>query len=298
MKRYPAWQVLFRSFFSMDFYRDVAAHWKEIGFLHLFLLAGMNWAALAIALHVALGPVCDTFLFPLAAQWPTVTAADGKFSMDKESPYRVKDQLGNTIILFDMSGHPEMSQTAMLVTEQGVYSPQQGKERVIKAEEWNMPGSMGPKLLHDCISFVRNYAGLILFVVGWFFGAIFLFIQALLYGIVALIFNVVMKANLSFSKLVRLCAVAMTPPMVIDTLMKAFVPTVIAGQPAMIWALITIPICLIYIGLGVNACKDLGLITLPASAVLPETPATAQGAEPPAGPPTDAGADTTTTGDA
>jgi len=264
MKRYPAWQALFRCFFSSDFYRDVATNWKGLGFLYLSLLAGVSSLVFALIAFVTIAGICDRHLLPIADQFPTITSADDKFSIDRPSPYYIKDDLFP--FTFDTSGNTTtLDNVGVLITDKDILFRQRSPNPV-SADREETEGSATKSVLKasstkgvfsktDARSFVlilRNYVPIALFFIAWINGTIFVIVQALIYGLFGLIFNSILKTKLSFIQLTRIAAVAMTPPLLADITLKVVYPMF---QPVG-WACSFI-VSMIYLFIGVRACKTL-----------------------------------------
>jgi hypothetical protein len=258
MKRYPAWQALYRSFYHTDFYRDVASNWKGLGFLYLFLLAGVSSLIAAVAVFFFLAQLCDRHLLPIADQFPTITSKNDNFSMDKPSPYYVKDDVFGTVFTFDTSGNTKtLDHPGILVTDQAVINEQQKvgstdlqESVVMQASGSN--GSFGKAEARNIVLMLRNFGPLVVFgfCLVWFTSSYFC--QALFYGTLGLIFNAVLKTQLSYLQLVRLAALAMTPPVLVNWLIAPVYTMNLGIQMG-----ISFVISMGYLFIGIRACKPL-----------------------------------------
>lgn len=267
MKRYPAWQAIFRSFYSTDFYKDAAINWKGLGFLYLCLLAGFNSLVWAIMVQIMIANVCDKHLFPIADQFPTITVKDDKFSMDKPSPYKIEDPTYGTIFTFDTSGKTTtLDHPGMLITDSDVSiaQPQQSTtgsdvstietKSLLKASA--AKGAFNKTDARGYVQFFRTYVSSFLFAFAWMGGTIFVLIQAIVYGLFGLIFNSILKTGLTYTQLTRLAAIAITPPLIVDTVVKIFLLSALFTPLG--W-LASFAVSMGYLFLGVRACKTLPL---------------------------------------
>ena len=270
MKRYPAWQALYRSFFHADFYRDVASNWKGLGFLYLFLLAGVSSLLMSLVMFFLLAQFCDKHLLPIADQFPTITAANDKYSIDRPSPYIIKDNMFGDAITFDSSGTTKtLDHPGILVTDEAILIVQPKPGSLDRNELEAKPifpasgakGTFGKAEARNCVLMIRNFLPLIVFAALWFFGTIFNLLQGLLYGAFGLISNSILKTQLTYLQLVRLAALAMTPPMLLNMvlkpifLMNPFVASPYNGpflEPG-----ISFIVSMIYLFIGIQACKTL-----------------------------------------
>lgn len=271
MKRYPAWQAPFRCFYSMDFYRDVAANWGEIGFLYLFSMVASVSFLLAIVFQLTVTPACDRFFLPLAEQWPTITAEDGKFSIDKESPYRVKDTAGNTLVLFDMNG-TSPPEGAVYVTANAirlnVAEPSTGEP--LDAKTWPFQGTCTTQMVVGFVKAVRDWGALTVFAISVLAGTIYRLFQALFYGAIGMIISAIMHANLRYTQLVRLAALSLTPMWLLEVALSLALANIMSSLVIkFLFNAAAFMVSMIYLGLAVNACKKLNQPTDPETAVVP-----------------------------
>ena len=264
MKRYPAWQAVFRSFYSLAFYRDVAQNWSEFGFVHLWLLAGFNWLVLAITLHFMINSFCDKYVTPLVDQLPTITSTNGKFSIDKPSPYYIRDvSSGKPVITFDMSGKPEANYSSRyLITENSILMHTGTEDTTQTYKEVMNPSQAGPGVftgqsIRDSVTLLRTCGAAIVFVLGWMLGTIFLFVQALFYAVGGLIFSAISGTKLSYPQLVRLSAIAITPPALIDTVARSVTPWFVYYSNLPLFMVVGLGISMIYLIVAIVSCKRL-----------------------------------------
>jgi hypothetical protein len=255
----------------MDFYRDVAEHWGEIGFLYLFLLAGLYWSLTTAAMQVTLSSAIDKDLIPLASQMPELKSVDGKFQIDKPSPYTMKFR-DQELFIFDTTGNTQtLTKPGMLITDKEVLyfsgrgyssgsdSSGSGEAKVLmKASD--LTSTVSPVILRQWIEVFRNFFWIGILVGGWFSGTIFLYCLALVYGIIGLIFNAITQAQLKFGQLMRLSAVAITPPLVTEATLKLVAhicnPTG-AEIHDMLLKIGGFVASMVYLFLGVNAYKSI-----------------------------------------
>jgi hypothetical protein len=263
MQRYPAWQALYRSFYSMDFYRDVAANWKEVGFLYLFLMAGLSWAAVAISFQIAFSANLDKILLVLD-QMPTISSNMTKFSIDKPCPYHIRDlSSGQPIVTFDTSGATKsLDGPGLLLTDhelisftsEGALGRTSEPKVLLKASAG--PFSISKKAARDWFFLIFNFGALLVFFFCWLAGVIFLFVQASLYALAGLIFQAILKVHLGFAQLMRIAALSITPPLILDTVLKALNPSFLPlDKSSWGFRLVWFCVSMVYLYLGIVANK-------------------------------------------
>jgi hypothetical protein len=258
MKRYPAWQALFRSFYHTDFYRDTASNWKGLGFFYLFLLAAFSSLIWALIAFFFVAQLCDKHLLPIADRFPTVTAQNDKYSIDKPSPYFIEDDLLGTVFTFDTSGSTKaLDHPGVLVTDEAVINSQQRSgtnelKQTVAMQASGSKGTFGKNDARNMVLALRNFGPMLVFVICLFWLTLFNFFQALIYGSLGLISNSLLKTRLTYSQLVRLAALAMTPPIVLNWLIKP-----IFTMPFGMEQGISFILSMVYLFVGVRACKTL-----------------------------------------
>jgi len=251
MKRYNGLQAVYMSFFSKDLYRDVVEHWKGIGFLYLLLWALFISVIVAVTLQFFLViPVTDV-LIGQSGQLPNMTFTHSELSIDKESPYQLKDKNGNVGIVFDTRDNPEglkPGTPGMLVTKTAIIYQTQYKETKTKYDEMSITDlTITRDQVKDFFQGARQWFSFIIFAVMVPSAFIFLAIQAVIYAAIGMIFSNIAKANLTYGELMRLTAIALTPVLVLDTGLK------LANMHLAFWPLLSFVIALGYLFFGVKA---------------------------------------------
>ena len=124
---------------------------------------------------------------------------------------------------FDTSGKTQtLKQPGILVTDDSILYIQAAPESAdlptasapppqVLFTAGKVKGSFTADKVKNLLSTVRSYVGIAAFGLFCVFGSLFLFLQALIYGLFGLIFNAILKTRLEFSQLVRLAAIAITP---------------------------------------------------------------------------------------
>jgi Protein of unknown function (DUF1189) len=220
-RRYPAWQALFRSTFSMDFYQDVGRNWHGFGLIYLALVVGLVWLPIVFRTHIILSALVDKTILPIVAQMPMLTRADGKFQIDKPSPYTITNG-GQVLFTYDTSGKTQQLQSfGWLVTDQTISIQNgAGAEKTLATAEQFSSRAIGPKIILEYVTFFKNLIGPAIFLIVWPICFVCCAVQSVIYAFVGVLFAKFWQANLSQQALIRLSAVALTPWLLIDLLLK------------------------------------------------------------------------------
>jgi hypothetical protein len=260
LKHYKTWQSPIYAFFSTQFYRELGALGKGIGFVYLLAL---------LAIAVAVAPVKQFASFQanmlnngrdFVEQMPEVTIDNGKLRINQESPYYISDpQTGEYILAFDTSGQsqtPSDLKVNVLVTAGSVLirSPQGDFENKLKdiqhfhASPQDLMHwlSLGSYLLP-----VFTYAGALPF--AWV-GHI---IQALGFSLAGLLLAKTISVDIKYEGILRITCVALGNVILLDAFMQIF-PLDIPGLGALEiaipnWGLFKFFLALGYTLFGVGA---------------------------------------------
>jgi len=215
MKKFNILHVPLLSFYSRELYRDVGWNWRGVCFGYLFLLLAICTIPKMFILHKGLFNFIDNEASALIEQVPTITIENGQVHIDEPQPYYIKDADGNDILaIIDTTGEIQSLQDteafALLTKtklihrqsklEYRTYDLSQVKEFVLDKERitgWlNIIKKLLIPALFPCI-LLGSY--------------IFRIIQALIYATIGLIFAALCNTKLSYSALLRLAIVAVTP---------------------------------------------------------------------------------------
>src|SRR6516164_9694375 len=126
MKQYTGWQALYMSFYSGDLYRDVANNWQGVGYLYLLLVICLTVLFMCVQVQVVAVPKAQDVIDSIINQAPSIKIDKGKLSIDKPSPFIIKEpKSGQTLITFDTSDKPMTlaeSKSIILVTSKQIIS--------------------------------------------------------------------------------------------------------------------------------------------------------------------------------
>lgn len=222
-KRFGRITALFLSFFSADLYRDVARNWRGIALLYLLLLCLLTWIPVLVKTHLGMRRAAnDPEAAAVINQMPSITINKGVVSIKEPEPYLMKDpQTGQTLLYVDTSNRfdrPEAKQAVFLLGRSTLETRNQNKTQIHDLSQF-------PDVYVDKIivgrwldTFAKWFAvmALPLAMLG---SLVWGLVRLLLYALIGLMFNSMFNARLDYAALMRLSAVAMTPAMVLDTVL-------------------------------------------------------------------------------
>lgn len=89
MKQFRIWQAPVLGFFSTQFYRDLAANGKGVGFLYLLALLSLSCLIVPVRQFLDLSEFMKRDGAALVEQFPAVKIENGKLSIDRPPPYYI-----------------------------------------------------------------------------------------------------------------------------------------------------------------------------------------------------------------
>lgn len=104
---YTYWEALYRSFYSAQFYIDVAKRWKGSGLLYLLFIFCFGAIPIAMKLSYQFYETFDQKVLEPIEKLPLLYIQNGKISLDEglEQPYLIKNTHGEVVSVVDLS-HP------------------------------------------------------------------------------------------------------------------------------------------------------------------------------------------------
>ncbi len=254
MKRFSIIHIPPLSFYSKELYSDVAMNWRGINFLYLFLLLTVCWIPIMIKVNNSIGQFVEKEAPPLVQQVPEITITNGVVSINEPQPYYIKKPDSNSVVaiidttetiksLENTGAYCLLTKNAVIIRQSAVetrqYSLSQVKNLVITSD-----------LLTKWLRILKRLAVVVLFpfmVVGSF---IYRIIQSLIYAAIGMLFASWCKVSLTYTALLRLATIAVTPCIIINTVFFT------AGARLPYAGLIYLLLALCYLYFGVNAASQ------------------------------------------
>jgi len=224
-RRYNMFHIPFMSFFSGRLYADVALRWKGACLIFLFLLLAGCWGAQAVRAHVQFGKLLeDEELLAIIEKVPNVQLSGGELSADVEQPYFISDpDSGQAIIILDTTGEvtelPD-DQTVVLITRTKLIARQSPHQvREYDLSEFEVDFALDQEKIMGWIELAGKWVGPVFFGVMFSFGLLYRLCWALILALVGMGLRSTVGTHLRFGALFRLAVVAMTPVILVKTLL-------------------------------------------------------------------------------
>jgi len=240
------------SFYSADLYRDVARNWTGSGVLYLTLLLAVCWLPTAVRTHLGLQRFAATDAEQMAGRMPEIRIKNGIMETNPHGRYEIRDENARpgrptSAIIIDDSIDRVPSDlppgTMMLTRREFGNARSTGAERRILQLSAFGDFTLTPDGVRRFLGSMPYWVPPIAYVVCVIGSLIFRFVQACIYAALARMFAHGKGVALDFQAAMRIAAVAVTPVIVLRTLIWFF-----PGEPA--WYLrwpIAIIITLLYL---------------------------------------------------
>ena len=227
MKRFGPLQALYLSFFSRDLYRDVAKHWKGIGILYLLFLLAITWLPSGFRVFNGLKTFSQDKGAALAQQMPRITIGNGEMRAEPPGRHELKDPTtGEVFAVVDDSIDevPAQVPNDMMVLARKEFGTFQRNQRRV----WTIAPGVNYELssadVQQFLSRAPYWAAPLIYVCALVGSLVFRTVQILVYGSIGLWFAKRVKAGIDYRTAVRIAAVAVTPVIILRTLIW-FMPT-------------------------------------------------------------------------
>jgi hypothetical protein len=245
-------RTLYLSFYSRDAYIRAAREWRGIGFGYLFVLVLTSTICIGIWVHAWANAIILQVEKVILPQMPTITLKDGRMTIDKELPYVITIQ-DRPAIRFDKTSQAptEAAEFAPIIfgeTDCAHFVRDQGRvKKWIYEKIWTLV--LDPLGVSKHIKFLKTWLGVI--VAGVLLPIHFAWVasQVLVLGFIGRVFTATMSFYLSYSKLVRVSVVAVTPGVVLGTLL------IVSNQFFQLWLGIYGILAAVYLFYGVYSNK-------------------------------------------
>jgi hypothetical protein len=254
MRRYGLLHPLWMSFFSKDLYRDVGQHWGNVVFLYLFFLLAVAWLPRMIRFDVEVRDYVRDQAPAIVDQIPRITIRDGIASSEGPQPHCIVDPgKGGCVAIIDTTGSTKEiagTDTKILLTDkQLIYAPSASETRtysLAKIKELTIDAASVNRWLQTGARFLAVVAFPFVVLVSFCFRVI----QVLLYAVAGLAFSRLQGMNLGFATICRLATVALTPVIIIQTVID------LSGAEAPVPRVVFLAVTLGYLFFGIKACTE------------------------------------------
>jgi Protein of unknown function (DUF1189) len=247
---FPFWQAPHLAWFSKPFYQDVAQRWRGLALTYLLVLVAVTWLPNAFRLNQQMENFRSNDLPPILAQVPRLEIANGELQANVQMPYRIVDPKTNeTLVVIDKNATEDdfdRLTTLVLITKDKIISNRNSVSRSFNLSDLEGVSidkeSLG-RWIDGGITWTRTLAYPLLVINSWSYR----FFQALIFGVIGLIIANSIQAKLPYAAVVRLSIIALTPVILIRTLLNFF------SIDVPLWWLLAFAITVVYLYQAIKA---------------------------------------------
>lgn len=258
MKKHHILESLFLSFYSKSLYQDVAKEWKGLALGYLLLVMAICWLPFSYDFHQFLNQYSSQILPDVVKQIPIITIAKGKLSIDKPEPYIVKQPGdGVTLIVFDTSGrYTSLDQvnTLVLATQDKVMV-RDNIGSTSKVTIYSLAKFKDTVISKADIAYVADrivfWSSVLMYPISVIVAFVYRLLEALILGGAGVLFAHLIHVKLTYQTTARLAVVALTPILILSTLIEYF--SLPVPQLTLIGSLLAIG----YLGYAIQAQKEI-----------------------------------------
>ncbi|MBB71401.1 MAG: hypothetical protein CMF50_03285 [Legionellales bacterium] len=224
-RRFGLLRPLYMSFYSKSLYQDVGQNWRGTCFLYLFIVLAICWIPLTVQYNYIADKLINGPVHSLINEFPSkMTVENGELSISAPVPYNIVDETtGRPVIIFDTSGqHTNLENTAarVLIMKQGVLYYKNDYETRFYQFPQDMSIEVNHEMMKSWLGNLKFILILLVFPICLIGAFIYRIIQALVYGLLGLFFNVFIKSPLDYVPILRLSVIAVTPAILIGTVLE------------------------------------------------------------------------------
>jgi len=225
MARFTYLQAIYSSFYSSDLYRDIKDNWGADVLLYLLMVLGICWAVSTVFIQIAINTHYNKFADIVAPQLPIITIKKGLVSTPENRPYYIKGENNKDFAVIDTSGQVTTlkdTDAQFLLTNHEIMSKNNENEIRTRTISESINVEFVPVVVKEQLRKIVHFAWIIVFPVCLFISFIYRILQAVLYALLGMLFSVLSAASLSYINLLKLSVVAITPSIIIVTILNCF----------------------------------------------------------------------------
>ncbi len=254
MKRYRFFHIPPLAFFAKDLYRDVALNWKGTCLGYLLLLLIVCWVPRTMKVNSTLSNFIDAEAPKFVFQVPIITIKDGIASTDVPQPHYIYEpDSGDVLAIIDTTGQItslEGTDAIVLLTESTVFFEKNEFETrtfdLSKVKEFTLEQST----INHWLNVAKKFLAPAYYVMALVGSYLFRIVQVLIYAAIGMLFVSSLNANLPYIAVLRLAVVAVTPCIIVKTVLRA------AGISLPLAGLAYLVAALAYLYFGVKASSQ------------------------------------------
>jgi hypothetical protein len=222
MKQFSIYHIPALSFFSKALYRDMGLRWKGTAFGYLLALLAICWIPTMVKLQHGLAEFVRTTAPKIVSQIPRLDLVHGVVSTEEPRPYFIQDPAtGKNVAIIDTTGSiSSLTGTDadfLVIQKKIIYRVSPVDTRNIDLGQIEK-FSLDQAKINGWLSLMAAYLALAVYPFMVLGSYLFRIVQALVYAAIGLLLAFLCKGQISYLALIRLAVVAVTPSIIVRTL--------------------------------------------------------------------------------
>lgn len=216
------WHIPLLAFYSRSLYVLVARTWRGTGLWYLFLVTA--FCSLLTTYHVArlMDEIVTRQVYPVVQQLPTLTFTHGTLLPNSAEPIVIKGaDGGDPVLVVDTSDNPRFEQVeapVWLLKHQARIEQPNGQFKVIDfapLEQLSLDQAGMQTLVDRTVAVMKPLSYIPIQLSEFLYRAL----QVMLYALGGIVYAALFKVRLGYKTLLRVTCVAMTPSLLISTIL-------------------------------------------------------------------------------
>ncbi|CAM4413392.1 MAG: hypothetical protein LEGION0398_MBIBDBAK_00321 [Legionellaceae bacterium] len=228
MRQYSIAKALPLSFFSFSLYQDIRKNWRTRSvFAYLFILTALTCLPYVYFSNQWASFFTQQVISPLLKQFPSLHIEQGKLTTEKKQPYFIKEYNNEKIIgIIDTSGKYtslDKKNTYFLITQDNMfYKTKENEIKNYSLDQVKQTITLNKTIITQYLSSIEKYYAFIFFGIGFVLLLLWHLSLTLFSFLACLIFAQSKNRLFPFSHIFRLAIIALTPVVILSTVMNIF----------------------------------------------------------------------------
>lgn len=253
MSHFSVFTAPYYSFFSRALFVDVGRRWGAKTFGYLVLVLALMWIPFMLGVRSQWSDFLNDEVPALTQQIPPITIDNGLVIADVEQPHFIRIPENEVFAIIDTTGHftsLEGTSAKLLLTDTRFFGKKSDTEtRILDLSAVQNFYLDGP-LVEKWMRLLGTWGVVLLYPVLVIGSFLFRIVQALFYSLFGLVIAKRLHCRLSYGSILRIAVVAITPAVVLKTLLE------MAGLSSRFLWLIYFCIAIGYLAFGIASNAD------------------------------------------
>jgi len=238
---------------SGELYRDMGRHWPGIGLRLLLLVLAITWTLEGVKLHRGAVHFARDEFPGVVQDFPPITIKDGIVSSPVQQPYEIRDhESGKLFAVVDTTGKISSlddTEAMILLTETKLHYRENNGNGQTKIQDLKQIKNfyIDKAVATSWVDWGARWAAAVLIPIAFIASFLYRLVQGIIYAAIGLIWNGAFNAKLSFAALMRLSFAAVTPVILLSTVLD------LLNINVPLWPLICLALAMVYLGVAVKA---------------------------------------------